>query len=102
MDKKDLKYFDDYPEEYLEGDPSQKYQIDDLVYINDDPYTITEFVASKELGDSLGFPAVYSWYKANDKEGEGVNLFFYDDDIDSMEKNEKVAEKWWDEYNPTV
>lgn len=67
----------------------------DNVLVNSTKFEIIKHIKSKEIGDGLGFPAIYSWYKAKGPDGE-VNLFFYDDDIDSQEKNDSVAKKWFD------
>lgn len=82
----------------LEGE----YSPGDTVIVNGEEFEITEFVKAKEVQDSLGFISVYSWYKANTPEGKPTNLFFFDSDIDSEEKNDKVAEEWFDNYAENV
>lgn len=70
----------------------------DKVIVNGENFEITEFVKAKELNDQLGFPGIYSWYKAKNQNGNETNLFFFDSDIDSMEENDKVAEEWFNQY----
>lgn len=83
---------------YLEGE----YSPGDTVIVNGEEFEIIEFVKAKEVQDSLGFISVYSWYKANTPEGKPTNLFFFDSDIDSEEKNDKVAEEWFDNYAENI
>ena len=94
MEDKDFIFMDeehrtDYPGEFSEGDK---------VIINNEDYLITSFVKYKDIKDKMGFPATYTWYKAEDQNGEPVNLFFFDGDIDCKEKNDKIAEKWFEDY----
>ena len=90
MDNKDFIFSND---EFETG----PFELDSIVIVNGEDFKLTKLLGSKEVKDYLGFPAIYSWYEAKDGSGEIVNLFFYDDDIDSVEKNKAVAEKWWEE-----
>lgn len=86
-DDKKIENTKDFGKEFEEGD---------TVIVNGEEFTITKFINSKIIYDKLGFPSIYSWYKAT-KDDEQTNLFFFDSDIDSVEDNDKVAEKWWGE-----
>lgn len=82
----------------FEDDVNKPFELDSIIIINGEDYILTEFKDSRSVADQLGFPAVYSWYIGKLKDtDELVNLFFFDEDIDSIEKNNKVAEKWWEE-----
>lgn len=90
------------PQEENDTSLEGEYSPGDTVIVNGEEFEITEFVKAKEVQDSLGFISVYSWYKANTPEGKSTNLFFFDSDIDSEEKNDKVAEEWFDNYAENV
>lgn len=89
----DYVFEDEEEVEELSGDFSEG----DKVIINGQSYQINESVKAKKVGSEEA-PAIYSWYKAKDEKGDLVNLFFYDSDIDSVEKNDKVAEDWFNQY----
>ena len=91
MEEKDFIFED---EEIATEGP---FEVGSIVIINGEDFNITEFVKSKNVQDYLGFPAIYSWYKGKNSQNEEVNLFFFDEDIDSIEKNNSVSEKWWEE-----
>ena len=93
MDYKDF-IFEDSQDTKPEGEFTQG----EKVVINNEEFEIDELVDIKNLEDTLGFPATYSWYKAKDQNGENINLFFFDGDIDNSEKNDKVAKKWFEDY----
>lgn len=69
----------------------------ETVEVNGENFTLTSKVKVKSITDPLGFPATYSWYKAETENNEEVNIFFFDEDFDSVEENNLVAEKWWKE-----
>ena len=84
----------------FEGEGSQTpegpFKVGSIVIVNGENFTLTKLVDSREVFDGLGFPAIYSWYEAKNG-SEDVNLFFFDEDIDSVEKNKAISEKWWRE-----
>ena len=91
MEDKDFIFSDESKEiigPFVEGDE---------VYINDEKYTISKFIKAKSVDDYLGFPSIYSWYLGKNSSGDDINLFFFDEDIDSVENNSRIAEKWWEE-----
>lgn len=81
-----------------------EYSKGDRVFLNTEEYTIEEQVDAKEIKDDLGFPVIYSWYKATDQEGKGVDLFFFDGDIDNVDSsgNEKLCRKWFEDYGEGI
>lgn len=104
MKDSDFIFKEGWADPQVGNDPSLEgeYSPGDTVIVNGEEFEITEFVKAKEVKDSLGFISVYSWYKANTPEGKPTNLFFFDSDIDSEEKNDKVAEEWFDNYAENV
>lgn len=101
MPKEDYIFNDLDEEEEIDEEEELKgsYSEGDKLFLNAVGYTITEFIKAKSLEDSVGLPVIYSWYKAkNEETDEEVNVFFYDDDPDSVEPNDKVAEKWFEDY----
>lgn len=89
--EKENKTDEELKGEYSEGDE---------IFINTEKYTILEHIDAKEITDDLGFPVVYSWYRATDPEGNEVDLFFFDGDIDNIDTsgNNKLCRKWFDDY----
>jgi hypothetical protein len=87
---------EDKADEEIKGEYSEG----DEILINTEKYTILEFIEAKEITDNLGFPVIYSWYKATDPEENGVDLFFFDGDIDNIDTsgNEKLCRKWFEDY----
>jgi hypothetical protein len=80
-----------------------EYLPEDTILVNNEEFVIKSFVKSKPVSDKLGFPANYFWYKAENESGEIVNIFIFDSDIDSVEPNDKVAERWFNTvYNNSV
>lgn len=98
MKDSDFIFEDTEIEEKKESELIGEFSVGDKVIVNGEDFEITEFVKAKEVGDNLGFPSIYSWYKAKNGDGELVNLFFFDSDIDSVEKNDKVSEEWFNQY----
>lgn len=98
MKEEDIIFLDEEQEK-----PKGEYNEGDIVIVNGEEFTIGELVDSRVIDDPLGFPANYFWYKAK-KGDEPTNLFFFDSDIDSVEKNDKIAKTWWDEAykNPEI
>ena len=91
FNEEDLIYSQEVEPEYLP---------EDTVLVNTEEFTIKEFVKSKPVSDKMGFPANYFWYKAKNEAGDLVNIFMFDSDIDSIEDNDKVAERWFNSvYN---
>ena len=72
------------------------YKQGDTILANGEEFIIEKFINSKQISDKLGFPAIYSWYKARTDIGNQVNIFMFDEDVDSVEINDLVAEKWFD------
>lgn len=98
MEDSDFIFDDDFKEELEENTLEGDFTVGEKVLVNGEEFTITEFVEAKEVTDPLGFNAIYSWYKATNGEDEQTNLFFFDNDIDSEEKNDKVSQEWFDSY----
>lgn len=77
-----------------------EYLPEDTIIANNEEFIIKGFVKHKAVSDKLGFPANYFWYKAENEAGEPVNIFMFDSDLDSVETNDQVAEKWFNSvYN---
>lgn len=90
MEDKDFIFQD----EVLEKGP---FEVGSIIIVNGENFTLTGLVEVRNIQDYLGFPSLYSWYEAKNDSNEIVNLFFFDEDIDSVEKNKAVAKKWWEE-----
>ena len=86
FNEEDIVYTQEVEPEYLP---------EDTILVNNEEFVIKSFVKSKPVSDKLGFPANYFWYKAENESGEIVNIFMFDSDIDSVELNDQVAEKWF-------
>lgn len=84
--EEDIVYSQEVEPEYLP---------EDTILVNNEEFIIKKFVKSKQVSDKLGFPANYFWYKATNEAGDLVNIFMFDSDIDSVEPNDLVAEKWF-------
>lgn len=84
-------------EDQGEGSSKGPYKVGYEVELNGEIYKLTQELKVKTVKDNLGFPSTYSWYKAKGPDGEETNLFFFDGDFDSMEKNNKISEEWWEE-----